>query len=409
MVKKTYEEINEKIKRGEAVVVTAEEVIGVVQDMGIKEATRKIDVVTTATFAPMCSSGAFLNFGHSDPPMRMTHVELNGVPAYAGIAAVDAYIGATELRSDGVLNYGGAHVIEDLVKGNTVSLRACSYATDCYPRTYIEADVSKDTLNQCYLFNPRNAYQNYGAATNSSSRTLYTYMGKLKPSYGNVTYCTAGELSPLLNDPYYRTIGIGTRVFIGGGQGFVAWEGTQHNPSVLRTERGVPIGGAGSLALIGDIKPMKPRYVRAASIPRYGVTLLLGVGIPIPILDEEMMYFSSVTNEDIWTYIYDYSVAKRERPVVARTNYKELRSGIITIDGREVPTVPLSSLSMAREIAQTLKTWVSQGEFPIGPPVQLLPLEREPHVLEPKGEEGDYVSEGLQAIDATTGPSWVPN
>ena len=407
MLKKSYEEINEKIKRGEAVIVTAEEVIGIVEDLGVKQAARKIDVVTTATFAPMCSSGAFLNFGHSDPPIRMTSVELNGVPAYAGIAAVDAYIGATQLREDGDLSYGGAHVIEDLIKGKTVRLNASSYATDCYPRTEIESDVSIRTLNQAYLFNPRNAYQNYGAATNGSSRTMYTYMGKLKPSFGNVTYCTAGELSPLINDPYYRTIGIGTRVFVGGAQGFVAWQGTQHNPSRPRNERGVPIGGAGSLALIGDMKQMSPRYVRAAIVPRYGVTLLLGVGIPIPVLDEEMMHFASVTNCDIWTHVYDYGVQRRDRPAVTSVNYQQLRSGVIEIGGHQAPTVPLSSLPMAREIAQVLKTWVSSGEFHIGPPVHRLPLEGETYVLEAKGEEGSYGPSSVQATNAASRCDWL--
>ena len=407
MVKKSYEEINARIKHGEAVVVTAEEVVGIVEDVGIEQAARRIDVVTTATFAPMCSSGAFLNFGHSDPPIRMTSVELNGVPAYAGIAAVDAYIGATQLRADGDLTYGGAHVIEDLIKGKTVNLKAFSYATHCYPRTKIEADISLCTLNQAYLFNPRNACQNYGAATNASSKTLYTYMGKLKPSFGNVTYCTSGELSPLINDPYYRTIGIGTRVFVGGSQGFVAWEGTQHNPSRPRNDRGVPIGAAGSLALIGDMKQMKPRYVRAAIVPRYGVTLLLGVGVPIPILDEEMMRFVSVTNRDIWTYVYDYSVPRRDRPVVARVNYQQLRSGIIEIEGRETPTVPLSSLPMAREIAQTLKMWISSGEFDINPPVERLPLKGETYVLEAKGEEGPYGVPSVQTCDAASRCDWL--
>jgi uncharacterized protein (DUF39 family) len=61
-------------------------------------------------------------------------------------------------------------------------------------------------------------------------------MGTLLPQYGNVTYCTSGELSPLFNDPMFRTIGIGTRIFLGGAQGYVAWEGTQfiRNREVIR-------------------------------------------------------------------------------------------------------------------------------------------------------------------------------
>lgn len=388
MLRKTYEEINTKVRNGQAVVVTAEEVIDLVQEEGLKKAFERVDVVTTATFAPMCSSGAFINLGHTDPPMRMTSVQLNGVPAYAGIAAVDAYIGATELSEESGMNYGGAHVIQDLVDGKPVSLRAKSYATDCYPRTEVATTIHKQTINQAYLFNPRNAYQNYGAATNTSDRTLHTYMGTLQPRLGNLTYCSAGELSPLLNDPYYRTIGVGTRIFLGGAQGFVAWEGTQHNPNKPRTAAGVPIGNSGSLALIGDLKQMSSQFLRAASFPHYGVTLFLGVGVPIPILDEEMLRFTAVQNSEILTEVFDYSVPRRDRPSLGRVSYQELRSGVVTLQGKRIRTASLSSLAKARQIAQLLKEWVQSGQFPLEQPVQRLPLAAETHPLQAVREEG---------------------
>ncbi len=106
------------------------------------EAARQVDVVTTGTFAPMCSSGAFINFGHSVPTIKASRVWLNKVPAYAGVAAVDCYLGATETCEDdplnkvypGEFNYGGGHVIQDLVAGKKVHLKATAYGTDCYPK-----------------------------------------------------------------------------------------------------------------------------------------------------------------------------------------------------------------------------------------------------------------------------------
>ena len=68
---RTYAEINEKIKKGQAVVVTAEEIIGIVKDKGVETAAREVDVVTTGTFGPMCSSGAFFNVGHAKPKMKI--------------------------------------------------------------------------------------------------------------------------------------------------------------------------------------------------------------------------------------------------------------------------------------------------------------------------------------------------
>ncbi|HON58812.1 MAG TPA: homocysteine biosynthesis protein [Smithella sp.] len=382
-VKKTIREINEKIKEGRAVVVTAEEMIDVVGRHGEVEAARRIDVVTTGTFSPMCSSGAFLNFGHTSPRIKAHRVWLNDVPAYGGIAAVDCYIGATEVaESDplnsvypGEFNYGGGHVIEDLVSGNVIKLRAEGYGTDCYPARKIEKNITIKDLKDAFLFNPRNAYQNYNCAVNLSDRTIYTYMGMLRPQMANATYATSGQLSPLFNDPYYRTIGIGTRIFLGGAQGFVAWPGTQHNPDVPRGPNGVPKQGAGTIAVIGNLKEMKPQWLAGASILGYGVSLFVGIGIPIPILDEEMALFTAVKDEDIYTQVFDYSMdyPKGVAKPLAEVSYKELRSGMVVIDGKKVVTAPLSSYYKAREIAHLLKEWIEKGRFLLGEPQQILP------------------------------------
>jgi len=382
-VKKTFQEINEKIKKGEAVVVTAEEMIDIVERNGAVEAARKIDVVTTGTFGAMCSSGAFLNFGHTSPKIRASKVWLNDVPAYGGLAAVDCYIGATEVVEGdplnsvypGEFNYGGGHVIEDLISGNVIKLRAEGYGTDCYPARKVEKNITINDLRNAVLFNPRNAYQNYNCAVNLSDTTIYTYMGMLRPRMANANYATAGQLSPLFNDPYYRTIGVGTRIFLGGAQGFVAWPGTQHNPNVLRGANGVPKEGAGTLAVVGNLKEMTPEWLAAASILGYGVSLYVGIGIPIPILDEEMARFTAVKDEDIYTQIYDYSMdyPKGVSKSLAEVSYKDLRSGTIIIDGRKVITAPLSSYYKARLIANTLKEWIESGKFLLGEPQQILP------------------------------------
>ncbi|MGQ9611050.1 MAG: homocysteine biosynthesis protein [bacterium] len=380
---KTYEEINEKIKKGEVVVVTAEEMIDIVEQEGPKKAAEKVDVVTTGTFGPMCSSGAFLNIGHTKPRMKIQKAWLNNISAYAGIAAVDLYIGATEMPEDDPLNkvfpgdfiYGGGHLIQDLVAGKDVQLRAISYGTDCYPRKELNTWIRLEDLNEAFLVNPRNGYQNYNCAVNLSNKTLYTYMGTLKPRLGNANYCSAGQLSPLMNDPYYRTIGIGTRIFLGGGIGYVIWHGTQHNPTVPRTERGIPIGGAGTLSVIGDLKQMSPEWLVGVSFKGYGASLAIGLGIPIPILDEEMAMFTAVKDEDIYTYVYDYSSAypNLESGNLGKVNYKQLKSGEIEINGKKVPTSPLSSYPRALKISQILKEWIKQGKFLLTEPVQLLP------------------------------------
>lgn len=372
---KTYDQINEKIRKGEAVVVTAEEVIDIIKERGTEAAAEYVDVVTTATFGPMCSSGAFLNFGHASPPIRMQKTFLNQVEGYSGVAAVDTYIGATEWSKDKGIEYGGAHVICDLIAGKSIELEAYSNGTDCYPRKDVKTQIKLEDLNEAYLFNPRNAYQNYNAATNSGDRTVKTYMGVLKPDFGNVTYCTSGELSPLLNDPTYRTIGIGTRIFLAGAQGYVSWRGTQFNSSADRDENGVPTRPSGTLAVIGDLKAMDTRFISPGVFEGYGVSLFLGIGIPIPILDEDMIKAVGVTNKEIQTNVVDYGQSDGTKPVVRTVNYEELRSGSIEIDGKIVKTAPITSLKKSREIAELLKTQIQEGSFLLQKPVEMFPLD----------------------------------
>ena len=382
-VNKTYKEINEKILKGKAVVLTAEEMIQVVEEKGAEKAAREVDVVTTGTFGPMCSSGAFLNFGHSNPRIRAHRSWLNNVPAYSGIAAVDMYLGATELPEEdpqnkvfpGTFRYGGAHVIHDLVAGKNVELRAASYGTDCYPRKELRKKISLKNIPQAFLFNPRNGYQNYNCAVNLSDRTIYTYMGILRPLGVNANYCSAGQLSPLLNDPYFRTIGVGTRIFLGGGEGFVSFYGTQHNPFPARNRKGVPTAPAGTLSVMGDLKGMDPAWLVGASFQGYGVSLFVGLGIPIPILDEEMAARTAIRDKDIVTQIMDYS---HDYPfstgrTLGEVNYEQLKSGKILFQEKEIPTAPLSSYAKAKEIAEILKYWISKKRFQLGEPQWLIP------------------------------------
>ena len=382
-VNKTIREINEKIKSGDVVVATAEEIIDLVRDKGAVEAAREVDVVTTGTFAPMCSSGAFINFGQSVPTIRASKVWINNVPAYGGVAAVDCYLGATETAEDdplnkvhpGEFNYGGGHVIHDLVAGKKVLLKATSYGTDCYPNKGVEKKVALNDLPYAVLCNPRNGYQNYNCAINTSNKTIFTYMGTLKPKVRNANYCSAGQLSPLFNDPFYKTIGLGTRIFLGGGQGYVTWSGTQHNPKAKRSERGVPLSPAGTMFVMGDLKQMSPDWLVGLSLRGYGVSLAVGLGVPIPILNEEMAEFTSVSDEELFTQIVDYG---HDYPngisrSYGQVSYAQLKSGVIEIDGKQTPAVPLSSIVKARQIADILKSWISEGKFFLGEPQFTLP------------------------------------
>ena len=363
MVKKSVHEINRKIEDGSVNVVTAEEMVTIVEDLGVEGAAKEVDVVTTGTFGAMCSSGLMVNLGHSEPPIKIQKMWFNNVEVYSGLAAVDGYLGATQISDTRGIQYGGAHVIEDLLRGKEINVHATSYGTDCYPRKVLDTTITLEDLNEAVLLNPRNAYQTYNAATNSSKRILNTYMGELLPNFGNVTYSGAGVLSPLSNDPSYETIGTGTRIFIGGAQGYIIGSGSQHSPA----------SNFGTLMVKGNLKEMSPDYLRAASFTGYGTTLYMGIGIPIPILNEKLAASTAVRDEDILTKILDYAVGSRDKPTVKEVNYAELKTGHIEIGGKDVPTSSLSSFKNARKIANELKEWVKHGKFFISMPVERLP------------------------------------
>jgi uncharacterized protein (DUF39 family) len=381
---KTYAEINQKIESGKAVVLTAEEVIDYVDKRGLEAAAKEVDVVTTATFGPMCSSGCFLNFGHSKPKMRISEAWINDVAAYCGVAAVDVYLGATQLRHNdpanmyhpGEFRYGGGHVIEDLVAGKKLQLFGLSYGTDDYPRREIRTLFDINDLNQAIMVNPRNCYQNYNVAVNASDKRIYTYLGILKARMRSMTYCSAGQLSPLLNDPFYETIGVGTSIWLAGARGIVYAQGTQHCSLAERGENGVPVEGAGTLALTANMKEMLPEFVRGTSFKGYGVSLALGVGIPIPILNPEILRRTTVRDRDIMACVVDYSVDYPEKTgkVLARYNYEQLRSGEVDLNGQKVPVTSLSSYNKALKICELLKEEIRAGRFQLSEPSQRLPL-----------------------------------
>jgi uncharacterized protein (DUF39 family) len=383
---RTLTEINDKIRRRCAVVWTVEELKARVADVGVTQTAKEVDVVTTGTFEPMESSGAIINLGHTDPPVKIGKCWLDGIPAYAGFGAVDLYFGATQSvdytgtgdvpDTEESRERGGGHVIEDLIAGKPVQLRAIGQVTDCYPRASFETTITRETINQFYLFNPRNLYQNFIVGVNGGDRPLFTYLGPLQPRLSNAVYSNPGALSPLLNDPDLNLIGIGTQIFLGGGIGYIAWEGTQHFPLQKRLPNRTPIGPAATLALIGDAKQMNPKWVRGCYFKNYGPSLMLGVGVPLPVLSEEVVKCCAVQDKDIVAPVVDFSIPRRVRPTFGLVSYAQLKTGRITIDGKSVKVAPLASLFLSRQVAVELKQWIERGEFTLTEPVASIPMNR---------------------------------
>jgi uncharacterized protein (DUF39 family) len=177
------------------------------------------------------------------------------------------------------------------------------------------------------------------------------------------------SIARALNDPAYDTIGIGTRIFLGGGIGYIIGEGTQHNPK----------SGFGNLMVKGDLKQMNSKFLVGATFHNYGVTLYVGMGIPIPILSEESVEKAAIRDKEVFTRILDYSVSSRDRPVLREVSYAELKSGKVEIIGKTARTASTSSIQKAQEIMKELKDWISKARFYVTEPVEKLSPDAEYH------------------------------
>ena len=387
-MKRTIAQINEKIDKGQVVVWTVAEAKAKIATLGVDKVCQQVDVITTGTFEPMESSGAIINLGHTDPPIKIRQCWLDNIAAYAGFGAVDLYLGATamsdysfsetdpDLREGVVWEKGGGHVIEDLIAGKSVQLKAIGQKTDCYPRAKWENVITKDSINQFYLFNPRNLYQNFIVGVNGGDRTLYTYLGPLQPRLGNAVYSNPGAISPLLNDPDLNLVGIGSKIFLGGGIGYIAWEGTQHFPLQKRLPNHTPIGPAATVALIGDAKQMDSNWVRGCYFKNYGPSLMLGVGIALPVLNEKVIHNCAVVDKEIVAPVIDFSIPRRVRPTFGLVSYEQLQKGHVTIDSKSVRVAPLASKYRSLQVAKELKQWIATGKFTLTEPVASLPSDR---------------------------------
>ena len=386
---RTIAQINQKINNGRVVVWTVAEVKAKIAQLGVDKVFQQVDVVTTGTFEPMESSGAILNLGHTDPPIKIRQCWLDGIPAYAGFGAVDLYLGATatadysfnetdpDLREGVGWERGGGHVIEDLIAGKSIQLKAIGQKTDCYPRAVWENTITKDSINQFYLFNPRNLYQNFIVGVNGGDRTLYTYLGPLQPRLGNAVYSNPGAISPLINDPDLDLVGIGSKIFLGGGIGYIAWEGTQHFPLQKRLpNNNTPIGPAATVALIGDAKQMDSNWVRGCYFKNYGSSLMIGVGVALPVLNKKVIHNCAVADREVFAPVIDFSIPRRIRPSFGLVSYEQLQKGHVTIDGKSVRAAPLASKYRSLQIAQELKQWIATGKFTLTEPVASLPRDR---------------------------------
>lgn len=331
---RTIAEINEKIERGDAVVLTAQEVCNIVKSGG-DIALGDVDVVTTATRAIMSGTYAVLSFPLAEPCsfIRAERVWVNGVPASIG-PCPNERLGIVDLMVFGTSHgrerpdYGGGHLFRDLVAGREVRVEV-----ETGGGSFISKSITLKDIPFARIFSTRNAFKNYVAFVNPRSAPLPTIFNALDfpSSLACATVSGCGQINPLKNDPYLDTIGVGTRVLINGAQGFVVGTGTRSMSS------------RPNLLGLADMHRMDPEYM-GGFMTSAGPECIGSWAVPIPVLNESILESIKKLDKDLSLPIMDVNV----RQTICKTNYEDVWGGTdleITFD----PSRCISCKSCAAE------------------------------------------------------------
>ncbi len=313
---RTFSQIQEKIKKGNAVVLTADEICNRVRS-GEVISFEDVDVVTTATRAIMSGTYAVLSFPVAEPDtfIRASHVWMNDVPAQIGpcpnerIGIVDIIVNGTA-HSRSKPDYGGGHLFKDLVDGKTVVVEV-----ETVEGRFFESRTTIKQIPHARLFATRHAFKNYLAFVNPKTEPISSifHASEFKGNLSEATFCGCGELNPIKNDSNLETIGIGTRVLINGAEGFVAGTGTRSSPEKP------------NLSGFADMRSMVPEYM-GGFITSAGPEIINTWAVPIPVLSQNLLDSIIKLNSELKLDIVDVN----GRVTLCETTYGDVWDGTDT-------------------------------------------------------------------------------
>jgi putative methanogenesis marker 16 metalloprotein len=307
---KSIAQINERIGRGDAVVLTAQEVCEAVssgEDLTLKD----VDVVTTATRAIMSGTYAVMSFSIGEPCVftRAEQAWINGVPASIGpcpnerLGIIDLMVFGTS-HSQNRPDYGGGHLFRDLVDGLDVQVEVETEGGKSFTK-----ELRLEDIPYARIFSTRNAFKNYVAFVNPGNAPLPTIFSALDfpPNLTCATVSGCGQINPIKNDPNLETIGIGTRILINGAQGFVIGTGTRSMVS------------RPNLMGLADMHQMNPEYM-GGFVTSAGPECIGSWAIPIPVLSETILENIKKLDKDIQLPIMDVNA----RQTICKTSYGDV-------------------------------------------------------------------------------------
>ena len=374
-MERNIDEINEKIRRQKAVVLTVEEAKSLIKEKGIKHFFNNIDIVTCASFEMNTNAILYLSFGQTDPLIYFSEGYLNDVPIYV-TGSTDLVISMVAFSKENP-EYSGASVLCDILNGKDVHLKVSGRSLEVFPNKDFDTWINIKNLNSGRLLLNQSINQNGIVATNSGNKDINSHMGTLIGNIENSTYNSTSYLNPLVNDPFCKTIGVGTYVWLSGSRGIVLGHGSNHNPKQKRNDHGIPVGPAITLSIIADIESMQPKWVRAGFIKSFGPVLYIGVGIPIPVLNEEIAEYLAITDEYIHSTIVDFAIPRRTKPIFGQCTYAELRTSTVEINNKPTLAAPLASMSWTIEICKILKDKILNNKFLLSMPILPVNMESE--------------------------------
>ena len=308
---KTIKQINEKIKKGEANIYTAEEFKKLIKK-GNTPSFEEVDVVTCGTCGVMSGTAAILNFIVSPPGefIRAQEVYLNGIPTYAGpcpnewLGSIDAILHGTA-HSINNKYYGGGFLLKEILEGKSIDVRV-----ESVDGKTIETKITKDDIIRGQIIGTRMAFKNYTAFTNPNKEAISSIFAAtpLKGNLSGLTFSGCGDLNPLQNDIPHNIIKQGVKILLNGAEGYILGDGTRSSPEKP------------NLMLTADFKQMDPYYIGGFKTGEGG-EVYDTVAIPIPVLNEEIYNNLLITDEEVKLPVAD--IKGRHLPL-CETNYHEL-------------------------------------------------------------------------------------
>jgi putative methanogenesis marker 16 metalloprotein len=309
-------EISQKIKKGKATILTAEEISNLVRE-GEEPSFNDVDVVTTGTCGVMSGTAAIIHVKVGEPGSfkKASKITLNGVPGFPG-PCPNEWLGSVDLILYGTSHsindpdYGGGFLFKDLVMGEEIEIEMESISGKTLKTT-----TNLEEIGTAQMIGTRLAFKNYTAFVNPSNESVASIFHaiNMEGPFKGLSFSGCGELNPLQNDPHMKTLKTGGKVLLAGSEGIILGQGTRSTD--LKP----------NLMISADMHTMDP-YLLGGFKTAAGPEVFNSVAAAIPILNEDILKDTFILNKDIKLPIADI---RGRHEVLGFTDYASVWDNIM--------------------------------------------------------------------------------